>query len=98
MGPPPGMGYMGEAPPGIASSAMVASGGAAAGALLGAGVAAPTEAAAAPAAAPVVDTAALFLRPGRLGRPERIAVILRGLPGSGEPAEYCYICLIKVIL
>jgi hypothetical protein len=48
--------------------------------------AAVAPAVAAAPAAPVVDTAALFLRPGRLGRPERIAIILRGLPGSGKLA------------
>jgi len=55
-------------------------------------VAAAASAVVVPSAAPVVDTAALFLRPGRLGRPERIAVILRGLPGSGRhiPMYMCY--------
>ena len=28
----------------------------------------------------------LFLPPGRLSRPKRIAIVLRGLPGSGKSA------------
>ncbi|BFI40368.1 YLP motif-containing protein 1 [Marchantia polymorpha subsp. ruderalis] len=32
----------------------------------------------------VVDAVSIFRRPGRLSRPERFVIILRGLPGSGK--------------
>lgn len=35
--------------------------------------------------AAVVDARKLFCAPGRAKRPKRIAVVLRGLPGSGAP-------------
>lgn len=35
--------------------------------------------------AAVVDARELFCVPGRVKRPKRIAVVLRGLPGSGAP-------------
>ena len=41
-------------------------------------------AAAAPRPADSVTVASLLKRPGRLSRPERIFVILRGLPGAGK--------------
>ena len=35
---------------------------------------------------PVVQAESLFLPPGRQSRPKRLAIILRGLPGSGKSA------------
>ena len=39
---------------------------------------------AAPPPDPAVSAAALFLPPGRHSRPRKLAIILRGLPGSGK--------------
>ncbi len=47
--------------------------------------AAPVASAAAPPEV-VVSAESLFLPPGRLSRPKRIAIVLRGLPGSGKSA------------
>ena len=46
--------------------------------------AAEPVAAAQPAAKIVTDAASIFLQPGRTTRPKRLAIVLRGLPGSGK--------------
>ncbi|KAL3152477.1 hypothetical protein ABBQ32_001512 [Trebouxia sp. C0010 RCD-2024] len=37
-----------------------------------------------PAARIITDAASIFLQPGRATRPKRLAIVLRGLPGSGK--------------
>ena len=32
----------------------------------------------------VTDAASIFHKPGRASRPKRVAIVLRGLPGSGK--------------
>ena len=47
-------------------------------------VAAVQVAAAQPAAKIITDATSIFLQPGRTTRPKRLAIVLRGLPGSGK--------------
>ena len=47
-------------------------------------IAAAPLAAAQSAAKIITDAASIFLQPGRMTRPKRLAIVLRGLPGSGK--------------